>query len=292
MSTTKVAVVTGGNKGIGYAIVKGLCEKFDGIVYLTSRDETRGKASVSELNKLGFKPLFHVLDIEKQNTVVAFKEYIMKNHGGIDVLVNNAAIAYKNDAKEPFAEQAEVTVRVNFTSVLNTCRVLFPILRAGARVVNVSSSAGHLFRINGEEPHSSKLRERFSSPDLTEDKLCALMEEFVQAAKAGDHFAKGWPNSAYATSKVGLSALTRVQQRAFDADTSKPGIVANHVHPGYVDTDMTSHKGPLTIEEGAVAPLYLALLPPTDDKTPKGAYVWQDKTILDWTKKLPSDYVV
>ncbi|XP_046392020.1 carbonyl reductase [NADPH] 3-like [Ischnura elegans] len=292
MSATKVAVVTGGNKGIGYAIAKGLCEKFDGVVYLTARDEGRGKAAVAELNKLGFKPLFHVLDIEKTDTVVAFKEHIVKTHGGIDVLVNNAAIAFKHDAKEPFGQQAEVTVRVNFTSVLNTCHVLFSILRPGARVVNLSSCCGHLFKINGEEPHASKLRERFASPSLTEDELCALMEEFVKAAKAGDHVAKGWSNSAYNASKVGLSALTRIQQRAFDADTSRPGIVVNHVHPGYVDTDMTSHKGPLTIEEGAVAPLYLALLPPTESTTPKGAYVWKDKTILEWTKELPPNYVV
>ena len=43
--------VTGSNKGIGYAIVKGLCEKFDGIVYLTTRDVSRGKAAVEQLNK-------------------------------------------------------------------------------------------------------------------------------------------------------------------------------------------------------------------------------------------------
>ncbi|XP_046392019.1 carbonyl reductase [NADPH] 3-like [Ischnura elegans] len=292
MSSAKVAVVTGGNKGIGYAIVQGLCEKFDGVVYLTARDESRGKASVAELNKLGYKPLFHVLDIEKPETVVTFKEHVAKAHGGIDVLVNNAGMAYKNDAKEPFAEQAEVTVRVNFTSVLKACRVLFPILRAGARVVNISSSEGHLFKISGEEPCASKLRERFASASLTEDELGLLMEEFVEAAKAGDHFAKGWPNSTYAVSKVGLSALTRIQQRAFDSDMSRPGIVVNHVHPGYVDTDMTSHKGAISTEEGAVAPLYLTLLPPTNNKTPRGAYVWKDKTILDWTQKLPPNYVI
>ena len=42
--------VTGSNKGIGYAIVKGLCEKFDGDVYLTARDEGRGLAAVKSLN--------------------------------------------------------------------------------------------------------------------------------------------------------------------------------------------------------------------------------------------------
>lgn len=44
--------VTGSNKGIGFGIVKGLCEKFSGVVYLTSRDENRGQAAVAELNKV------------------------------------------------------------------------------------------------------------------------------------------------------------------------------------------------------------------------------------------------
>jgi carbonyl reductase 1 len=50
-------------------------------------------------------------------------------------------------------------------------------------------------------------------------------------------------------SKVGVSALTFIQQRAFDADP-REDLVVNAVHPGYVDTDMTSHMGPLTIEQG------------------------------------------
>jgi len=49
MSLKRVAVVTGSNKGIGYSIVKFLCKKFDGIVYLTARDESRGKNAVHEL---------------------------------------------------------------------------------------------------------------------------------------------------------------------------------------------------------------------------------------------------
>lgn len=41
----------------------------------------------------------------------------------------------------------------------------------------------------------------------------------------------------------------RIQQREFDKD-SRPDLIVNCAHPGYVDTDMTSHKGPLTIEQG------------------------------------------
>jgi len=70
-----------------------------------------------------------------------------------------------------------------------------------------------------------------------------------RAAKLGNHQAEGWPNSAYSVSKVGVSALSFIQQRAFDADP-REDLVVNSVHPGYVDTDMTNHKGTLTIEQG------------------------------------------
>lgn len=76
-----------------------------------------------------------------------------------------------------------------------------------------------------------------------------LLHYFCRAAKRGDHEKYGWPNSAYCVSKVGASALTRIQHRELLAD-SREDIVINHVHPGYVNTDMSNHQGPLTIEEG------------------------------------------
>lgn len=87
--------VTGGNKGIGYAIVKGLCEKYKGKVYLTSRDEGRGKAAVASLKALGLNPSFYQLDIDDQSSVDKFRDYIKENYSSIDVLINNAAIAFK-----------------------------------------------------------------------------------------------------------------------------------------------------------------------------------------------------
>ncbi len=66
-------------------------------------------------------------------------------------------------------------------------------------------------------------------------------------------------------------------------DAARPGedIIVNSVHPGYVDTDMTSHKGQFTIERGAEAPVWCAFLPP-NVTTPRGGYIWHDKRILDW----------
>ncbi|KAL1437125.1 hypothetical protein MTO96_049116 [Rhipicephalus appendiculatus] len=225
----RVAVVTGSNKGIGFCIVKFLCQQFEGDVFLTARDEKRGKEAVAELNKQLLRP---------------------NEYGGLDVLVNNAGIAYKNDSTAPFAEQAEVTVKTNFFGTLNVCKEFFPLLRPHARVVNVSSLAGMLQKIPGEE-----LKKKLNNPEITLEELCGLMNDFVQAAKDGKNVEKD----------------------------AREDLVVNAVHPGFVDTDMTSHKGPLTPEQGADAAAYLALLPP-NIQSPKGEFVWHDRAITPWDK--------
>uniref|UniRef100_A0A2H8TPU2 carbonyl reductase (NADPH) n=1 Tax=Melanaphis sacchari TaxID=742174 RepID=A0A2H8TPU2_9HEMI len=273
----RLAIVTGGNKGIGYAIVKALCERFDGDVYLTARDVGRGLAAVDRLKELGLKPKFHQLDVTDVGSVAGFAEYVKANYAGIDVLVNNAAITSMLFVTEPFGVMAEETIRVNYFALRSVCDALFPLLLPGARVVNLSSRLGSLSAIPGDE-----LKRQLSSPRLTVDELDALMRQFVDKAKAGDHEQAGWPNLPYDVSKVGVSALTFIQQRAFDVDR-RTDIVVNAVHPGYVDTDMTSHQGPLTIEQGAEAPVYLALLP-AGERDVRGRYVWNDKTVKDWSK--------
>uniref|UniRef100_A0A1B6KVH8 carbonyl reductase (NADPH) n=1 Tax=Graphocephala atropunctata TaxID=36148 RepID=A0A1B6KVH8_9HEMI len=279
MATSKVAVVTGSNKGIGFAIVQALCQKFKGVVYLTARDESRGKAAVAELNKLNLKPEFHQLDITCKKSIVKFADFIKIKHGGLDVLVNNAAIAYKNAATEPFSEQAEVSVAVNYLALVDVCEALFPLLRPHARVVHISSSAGHLLRIP-----STQIQERLKDPSLTVERLSELMQEFVKSAAEGKNKEQGWGQSAYAVSKVGVTALTRIQQRQFDTDP-RPGITVNAVHPGYVATDMSSHKGNLTIEQGADVPVHMALWP-VEEKAPRGQYVWNDRRIVSWTEPM------
>ena len=281
MSSKKVAVVTGGNKGIGFAIVKGLVEKFDGVVYLTARNVERGTDAVKELAKCGVNASFHQLDIDDRSSAEKLRDYMKDKYGGIDVLVNNAGIAFKAAATEPMHVQAKVTIQTNYFGTKQACEVLFPILKPGARVVNVSSSAGFLLNVCGDEPAASELRKKLASSDstLTIEELDTLMNQFIQAAEDGTFKEKGWGGSTYVASKVGLSALSRIQQRELLKD-ERVDIALNHVHPGYVDTDMTSHKGPLTIEEGAKSSLYCALLPPNTDV--KGKYLWYDCKIVDW----------
>lgn len=76
-----------------------------------------------------------------------------------------------------------------------------------------------------------------------------------------------------------MSALAGIQQAMFNTDP-REDIAVNAVHPGYVDTDMTSHKGHLRPDQGAVAPVYCALLP--ENTEIKGKYIWFDKTLSQW----------
>lgn len=275
MSGQKVAVVTGSNKGVGFGIVRALCKQWDGDVFLTSRDEGRGQDAVKALNKEGLHPKFHQLDITQKSSVEALKTFLVSNYGGLDILVNNAGIAYKQSSTAPFAEQAEVTMATNYTATVNTCAILFPILRSHARVANVSSmvSQWSLAKCSPAKKAQVLAANTVSAVD-------SLMEEFVNAAKAGDVKSSGWPESAYGMSKVGLTAVSLVQQADIDKDSSREDIVINACCPGYVDTDMTSHKGTKTIDQGAETPTYLALLPP-NEKTIRGKFV-KEKEVSAW----------
>ena len=269
--TKKVAVVTGSNKGIGFAIVRGLAKAFDGDVYLTSRNAERGQKAVEDLKKEGLEVLYHQLDIDNEDSIKTLAEFLKSTYGGLDVLVNNAGIAFNRDATEPVHVQAKVTIATNYFSVKNTCDILFPLLRPGARVVNMSSNCGLLIKIPGQ-----KLKAKFAKDTLTVAELDKLMNEFIALSEHGQHRELGWPNSTYVVSKVGLSALTRIQHR----ENTIEDVAINHVHPGYVDTDMSSHKGPLTPDQGAKSSLFAALLPKNTDI--KGQYIWKDCTIHDW----------
>jgi len=129
---------------------------------------------------------------------------------------------------------------------------MIPLLRLSAspRIVNVASMAGHLRII-----HDQFKKDELSRPDLTLEELNFYMNLFVVDVKSGRHSGAGWPSTCYGMSKLGVIALTRVLAREH-RDMSVTSCC-----PGYCDTDMTSHKGPRSPEEGARTPAMLATLP-------------------------------
>ncbi|XP_029305408.1 carbonyl reductase [NADPH] 1 [Cottoperca gobio] len=274
--STKVAVVTGSNKGIGLAVVRALCKQYKGDVYVTARDVGRGEAAVESLASDGLKAMFHQLDINDLNSIATSAAYFKEKYGGVDVLINNAGIAFKGADTTPFAVQAEVTLKTNFFATRDMLTHFLPLIKAGGRVVNVSSFVGSLTL----KKCSPALQQRFRSEDITEEELVGLMQQFVDQAKKGEQEKGGWPDSAYGTSKTGLTTLTMIQARRMSKERPHDGILMNACCPGWVRTDMAGDKAPKSPDEGAITPVYLALLP-AGATDPHGKFV-SDKEVQPW----------
>ncbi|XP_071180744.1 carbonyl reductase [NADPH] 3-like [Mytilus galloprovincialis] len=274
MGARKVAVVTGSNKGVGFGIVRGLCQKFHGDVYLTSRDERRGRDAVRELEKEGLSPKFHQLDVTDKRSIYTIKNFLEKTYGGLDILVNNAGIMKSFHTKE----EGNKVIETNYVSVVNISEALFPLLRPNARVVNVSSRMGNFTAFNMKEETKMK----FASQNLTVKELTSLVWEYYNLFDCPNFDPNLYIGQfAYGVSKLGLNRLTSILQRDMSADQRQ--ILVNSCCPGYVDTDMSDHKGLLTVDQGADTPVYLALLP-ADEKSIAGEMVCE-RVVVKWDQR-------
>ncbi len=258
--SAKVAVVTGSNKGIGYQIVRQLCQLLpeESTVILTSRNQKKGEQAIESLKREGLNPVLHQLDITDSTSIQTLRDYICSTYGGLDILVNNAGLAFKVAAKEPYRIQASETLRTNFFGTLNLSRALLPLMRPQGRVVNVASRAGMLGQIG------PKLQKELMREELTEQELATLMSRFITDVEMGVHRQNGWPeNSAYGVSKLGVNILTRIQARTISKYApNSPGILVNSCCPGWCKSDMAGwERPPQTAAQGADTPVFLALLP-------------------------------
>ena len=97
-----------------------------------------------------------------------------------------------------------MTLKTNYWDTKRACEILFPVLKAGARVVNVSSSAGYLRHLE-KASNKAKAAENIkilASDDVTVEQLDKLMQNFVTSANAGNHGEEGWHSSTYSVSKM------------------------------------------------------------------------------------------
>lgn len=270
-------MVTGANKGIGYFIGLQLAQTglFSNVI-LGCRDENRGKAAVNSMvqslneSKCQCEVSYEPLTIGDIDSHKAFVQHMKEKFDKVDVLVNNAGIAFKNADPTPFKDQCKPTLGINFHGTVDFTERMFPLVRKGAdaRIVNVASMAGRLKQIQSKE-----LRDRFKDPSLTAQELKDLVHNFETDVLDGTHFEKGWGRSNYSFSKLALIAMTKVWAR----EEAGNGIKINSCCPGYCDTDMTSHHGTRSPEEGAKN----AVLPATMSQCPTGEY-FSDFEVSTW----------
>jgi len=263
---TKVAIVTGSNKGIGLSIVRSLCKQFDGDVFLTSRNNERGHAAVKLLEGEGLKPKYHQLDIENSESVDKLFDFMMKEYGGVDVLVNNAGIMLMDSDKRPFNDKVDATMNINFTSTFNITKKFLPSIKSNGRIVIVSSEMGTL----GIALCSDEVRTEMGKLDMPQ--IDGYMKQYIKTAKEGTAKEHGLPEfgsmGPYLMSKTGATLTAMYFDK--QAQSQGKGVVVNACCPGFVDTDLTIGAGDRfgpkkTPDAGAETPAYLALLPKDSD---------------------------
>lgn len=220
MSETRVALVTGANRGIGLEIVRQLA-RLGVVAAIATRDAGKGMEAARSLGSEGLEAPVVTLDVTEPATIRAAVDELMGLFGRIDILVNNAGIL-RDGPSSGFGSVAETpeaivrqTLETNVVGPLLVLQAVVPHMRAQGygRVVNLSSGLGQLSDMGG-----------------------------------------GWPS--YRMSKAALNALTR----AAASELVHSNIKVNAACPGWVNTNMGGPDAPRTVEQGADTPVWLATL--------------------------------
>jgi NAD(P)-dependent dehydrogenase (short-subunit alcohol dehydrogenase family) len=225
--TTRIAFITGGNRGLGLETARGLGKQ--GItVVIGVRDLAKGDAAVQTLKQEGINAEAILFDALKPATFQDVYKYLDSKYGKLDILVNNAGVSLRplfgNNASTASQDLLRQTFDVNFFSVIELTQVLLPLIRKApaGHIVNLSSVLGSL-----------GVHQMSDSP-------------IAQAKEL-----------AYNASKTALNAFT-----VHLADELKDTpIKVNSAHPGWVKTDMGGAEAPMEVSEGGKTSVQLATLP-------------------------------
>ncbi|KAF8702812.1 hypothetical protein HU200_032644 [Digitaria exilis] len=248
MDLLPIAVITGGNKGIGFEV----CRQLAGgevTVILTARDEARGTAAVKKLRELGLSRVNNaatrgceLVDDPSFGPNPTMEKFSgMDGHQRVEWMLRNSQQSF---------DAAKEAVQTNYYGTKQVTEALLPLLLSSSdgRIINVTSGFGLL----------RQLKQELNDIDrLTEERLDELLDAFLEDFAAGEVEAGVWPTefSAYKVAKAAMNAYSRLLARRH------PALRVNCVDPGYVRTDMTGHSGLQTPEEGGARVVAVALLP-------------------------------
>jgi len=140
----KVAVVTGGTRGIGFSIAKRLLGE-GAKVFICGRDAGHLKSALEALGKLSGGDVDGIAaDVRRYDDCRKVIYGAAENFGGIDILVNNAGLGYFKSVDQLTPEEWDATIQTNLSGVFYCCRETIPLMRkrGGGYIFNISSLAG------------------------------------------------------------------------------------------------------------------------------------------------------
>jgi len=221
----KIALVTGGNKGIGLEISRNL-NSAGCTVLLGARNVERGRQAVQGLEQTGLSDVHFIeIYVTKQDTITAAAKQIESRYGRLDILINNAGVNVRGDGLPGAADVGIVQTifDTNFFGALRVVQTMLPLLHKSpaGRIVNISSGLGSL-TLNSDAAWTGR-----------DVKLIG-----------------------YNASKAALNMLTI--HLAYELRDTK--IKVNSANPGYTKTDLNDNQGTQPVEVGAIEATRLALL--------------------------------
>ncbi|CAL9325589.1 SDR family NAD(P)-dependent oxidoreductase [Streptomyces sp. SudanB182_2057] len=231
MTTSRIALVTGANQGLGRAFAEGLAARMNSqdLVLLTGRSQQRvadAARDVTQLPATRARVEGRVLDVTDTEAIARLAEHLRVRHGGVDVVISNAVARLLPEESQ--SERADEFIDVSNTATHAILRSFGPVLRPGGRLLVVASSLGTLGHLDG------RLHHLFDGASL--DQVEYAVESWRDAIHHKTAQEAGWPLWLNVPSKVAQVAAVRAvaaERRARDlADDTLVAAIC----PGMVDT--------------------------------------------------------
>ena len=151
----KVAIVTGGNGGIGFGIARGLAQAGANIV-VAARDQRKTARAVDLLRDIGVEALGLSADVAEEASVAAAVEATTARFGRIDILVNNAGVSLRKWPQEYSVQEWDMIVDVNLRGAFLCSRAVYPhmVREGGGKIINIGSMTA-IFGLSYSAPYSA-----------------------------------------------------------------------------------------------------------------------------------------
>ncbi|SNT04511.1 2-deoxy-D-gluconate 3-dehydrogenase [Tardiphaga sp. OK246] len=136
----KVAIVTGGNGGIGLGMARGLAQAGAAIA-VVGRNQTKSKDAVAELTESGARAVAIAADVTDKTAVDGMIARVLKELGRIDILINNAGINIRKPPHEIALDEWDSVIKTNLTSAFVCSQAVHPAMKAvgGGKIINIGS---------------------------------------------------------------------------------------------------------------------------------------------------------